>query len=99
VLLILLLAATNDVLDTSGIPPSNNSPLFSRNPIFYPREKTVAVLWEQLQRVDVMHVRRNPTSGKTVLAALLRDVKRERPQVKVYMFTWPLKEPAGMPNY
>ena len=59
----------------------------------------MAVLWEQLQRVNVMHVRGNPASGKTVLAALLQNyVKRQRPGMEVYMFTWPSQD-LRMPNY
>jgi hypothetical protein len=85
------LAVTTNVLDTSGIPPSNNPPTLSTNPLFCPRKDTVAALWEQLQRVHVMHVRGTPTTGKSVLADLFQEyVQGERPDIQIHLFNWPL---------
>jgi ABC-type antimicrobial peptide transport system ATPase subunit len=38
-----------------------------------PREATVAALWNQLQKSQVIHVRGTPTSGKSTLAQLLKE--------------------------
>jgi len=51
----------------------------------------VAVLWEQLQQVRVIHVRGTLASGKSTLADLLKAyVERERPDIDVHLFDWPL---------
>src|SRR5271155_2231992 len=85
----------NNVLDTSGmpqIPPSDNLPTSFNDPLRCPRENTVAALWEQIQRVQVIHVRGPPISGKSILARLFRDyVKTKRPDIDVHLFTWPVK--------
>ena len=85
----------NNVLDTSGmpqIPPSDNLPTSFNDPLRCPRENTVAALWEQIQRVQVIHVRGTPTSGKSILAHLFGDyVKTKRPDIDVHLFTWPVK--------
>jgi len=84
-----LLAVTN-VLDTSGIP-SNNPPTPPENPLLYPREDTVAALWEQLQQVNVMHIRGTPTTGKSVLADLFQAyVEEKRPDIRIHLFDWPI---------
>jgi hypothetical protein len=87
------LAVMNNVLDTSGmpqIPPSDNPPTSFNNPLLCPRENTVAALWEQVQRVQVIHVRGTPTSGKSILARLFRAyVKTKRPDIDVHLFNWP----------
>ena len=84
----------NNVLDTSGmpqIPPSDNLPTSFNDPLRCPRENTVAALWEQIQRVQVIHVRGTPTSGKSILAHLFGDyVKTKRPDIDVHLFTWPV---------
>jgi len=54
-----------------------------------PREATVAALWDQLKKHQVVHVRGTPTSGKSTLAQLLKDyVKRTSPNTQVYAFSW-----------
>lgn len=50
----------------------------------------MTALWKQLQRVQVIHARGTPTSGKSILARLLEEhVKRVRPDMLVYLFNWP----------
>src|SRR5436190_13167360 len=52
---------------------------------------TVAALWEELQRVRVMHVRGTPTTGQSKLADLFQEyVQRERPDIQTHLFNWPL---------
>jgi hypothetical protein len=54
-----------------------------------PREATVAALWDQLKKHQVVHVRGTPTSGKSTLAQLLKDyVGRTSPNTQVYAFSW-----------
>src|SRR5947209_2320347 len=53
------------------------------------REATVAALWDQLQKHQVVHVRGTPTSGKSTLARLLKDhVERTSLNTQVYAFSW-----------
>jgi len=86
--------ANKYVLDTAGVPPipphnSSGSSVID-NPLYSNREKTVATLWEQLQRVRVIHARGTPTSGKSILARLLKKhVERVRPDMQVHLFNWP----------
>ena len=54
-----------------------------------PREATVAALWDQPKKDQVIYVRGTPTSGKSTLAQLLQDyVMRTRPTTQVYSFSW-----------
>jgi hypothetical protein len=54
-----------------------------------PREATIATLWNQLKKHQVIHVRGTPTSGKSTLARLLEDyVRRISPRTQVYAFTF-----------
>jgi len=85
------LAVTTNILDTSGIPPSNNPPTLPQNPLYCLREDTVAALWEQLQRVNVIHIRGTPTTGKSVLANLFKAyIEEKRPDIRIHLFDWPI---------
>jgi hypothetical protein len=54
-----------------------------------PREATIATLWDQLKKYQVVHVRGTPTSGKSTLARLLKDyVMRTSPNTQVYAFSF-----------
>lgn len=54
-------------------------------------------LWEQLQKVKVIHARGTPTSGKSMLAQLLYEhVKKNHPDREVFEFSWPGHPPSGI---
>lgn len=54
------------------------------------REETISTLWDELIRCKIMHARGTPSCGKTTLGRLLQAyVKRERPDIRVYRFSWP----------
>ena len=82
-----------DTASTPPIPPHNGSGLsFLTNPLYSYRENTVAALWEQLQRVRVIHARGTPTSGKSILASLLEEhIMKIRPDIQVHRFNWPTR--------
>jgi hypothetical protein len=49
----------------------------------------VATLWSQVEKLWVMHVRGTPSSGKSILAALLQEyVKEIQPDVNVIYMSW-----------
>jgi hypothetical protein len=63
--------------------------LVSADAVTCPREDTVAALWDQLKKHQVIHVRGTPTSGKSTLARLLEDyVTRTSPNTRVYAFSF-----------
>jgi hypothetical protein len=67
--------------------------LVSANALTCPRKDTVAALWDQLKKYQVLHVRGTPTSGKSTLAQFLQDyVKRISPDTQVYALSWLLPE-------
>jgi len=66
----------------------NGHVLVLANDLICRREATVAALWDQLKKYQVIHVRGTPTSGKSTLARLLKDyVERISPNTEVYAFS------------
>src|SRR5437762_12318947 len=81
---------TSSALPQHIRPRSTTKPSADEDPLISKREDTVAVLWEQLQVVRMMHVRGTPASGKSALAELLEAyVKNTRPDICVYYIDWP----------
>jgi hypothetical protein len=67
----------------------NGHVLSSAGGLICQREATVAALWDQLQKHQVIHVQGTPTSGKSTLARLLKGhVERASPNTKIYSFHW-----------